>query len=267
VRPTPPSLHEPGGGGGTNPPPVSTIDKFGVREIYPTAPEGREWYVDMSDPTKDPALVISSATGTPITKNADGTWRDDAITGSDTEGVRMEVTTPSGEALWKNVEITGYVRLVKGASPDRFSWYGRSGVHSDNDPCDGTAYHMQLGYDGSAWYQKEIWHTGGYTPERRGQLAGVVPQVLGVWVGFKAMIYNVDGDAHVANEIWVDPAATNAWTKVNGIVDTGGWVGSQQGCKRAKDAILNWARPIATFRADNALFDFKSLSIREISAP
>ncbi len=28
-------------------------DKFGVSEIYPTKPGGREWFIDMNNPTKD----------------------------------------------------------------------------------------------------------------------------------------------------------------------------------------------------------------------
>ncbi len=251
------------------PTPGPTIDdKFGTREIYPTVPGGREWYIDMANPTADPDFVFSSATGTTLVHNADGSWKDNEITNSMSEGARLQVVTNAGETQWKNVEITGYVKLL--STPDmteRFSWYGRSGQHTDTLPCDGTAYHMQLGYDGSVWYQKEVWHTGGYTAERRGQLSGVVPTVLGQWVGFKAMIYNIDGDAHVEQEIWVDANATNDWVQVNTVIDQGGWTGTQPGCQRPQDAILNTARPIVAFRADNAEYDFKNYSVREISPP
>jgi hypothetical protein len=242
-------------------------DVFGTEEIYPTAPGGREWAIDMNNPGSDPDLIISSANGSTITQNTDGSWHEDAITDTTEEGVRMEVTTQPTETNWKNVEITGYVRYDSGDSTQHFSWYGRSGNHSSTVPCDGTAYHMQLAYDGSVWYQKEVWHTGGYTPTRRGEIDQLVAPLQGRWIGFKAMIYNVDSDTHVKQEIWLDDTATNQWVKVNDSVDTGGWEGSQASCQRPIDAILTTDRPIATFRADNAKFDFKWLTVREIAAP
>ena len=41
-----------------------------------------------------------------ITRQDDGSWR---IGGS---AVRLNVTTPPGAKLWKNVEITGYAKIV-----------------------------------------------------------------------------------------------------------------------------------------------------------
>ncbi len=33
--------------------PTTTPPKFKVREIYPTKPGGREWFINMNDPTSD----------------------------------------------------------------------------------------------------------------------------------------------------------------------------------------------------------------------
>ena len=47
---------------------IAGIDKFGIREIYPTKPGGEEWFMNMQDPTKDPRFDPQAT----ITKNSDG---------------------------------------------------------------------------------------------------------------------------------------------------------------------------------------------------
>ena len=42
-------------------------DIFGVDEIYPTAKDGREWFINMKDPLKDESFSITS--NVPIVKN------------------------------------------------------------------------------------------------------------------------------------------------------------------------------------------------------
>ena len=79
------------------------IDKFEIKDIYPTKNGGREWFMDMDNPTNDKTFSITSHI--PITRNNDdGSWFIDK------PEVRMNVNTPKGEPLWKNVEITGYVK-------------------------------------------------------------------------------------------------------------------------------------------------------------
>jgi hypothetical protein len=246
------------------PGPDAAVDPAGVLEIYPTKEGGRVWCLDPLDPEGDGVFHASSATGTELAPAGDGSWRASDETDSRNSGTRLEVGTPTGETPWGDVEISGYVQLESSSFDEEFSWYGRSGHHTADDPCDGTAYHMQLTYGGDVWYQKEIWHTGGYTPIRRGELADVTAPLVGRWVGVKAMIYT-DGGV-VVNEIWVDGAADGTWRKVNGIVDDGGWAGSELGCERAIDQVLTDPRPIVAFRADNATFRFRQLCVREISA-
>jgi hypothetical protein len=47
------------------------VDKFGVREIYPTKPGGEEWFMDMQNPTGDPRFNPQAN----ITKNPDGSYK------------------------------------------------------------------------------------------------------------------------------------------------------------------------------------------------
>ena len=67
---------------------------------------------------------------------------------------------------------------------------------------------------------------------------------------------------------------TNHWKKVADVIDNGGWYADtpkdlfySANCARSKYYIIANAGPIATFRSDNMIWDFKDLSIREIQAP
>lgn len=85
-------------------PSVEGKDLFGIDEIYPTKEGGREWYIDMEDPFSDD--LLSSAFDRNITKQQDDSWR---IAG---HAVRLNVGTPSNTEIWKNVEVTGYAKVL-----------------------------------------------------------------------------------------------------------------------------------------------------------
>ena len=98
----------------TNKPPPNFgklyIDQFGVTEIYPTKVGGREWYVNMNDPNADGIFD----TGSPIKIQPDGSWHIGTDTDSRLQNqIRMSVGTPNGMEEWKNVEITGYAKVIK----------------------------------------------------------------------------------------------------------------------------------------------------------
>ena len=88
----------------------NTTDKFGIKEMYPTTQDGREWFIDMSNPKSDGIFSITSNHN--ITKQKDASWRIDAPM------VRMNIDTLPGAEPWKNVEITGYVKVVSKSSPN-----------------------------------------------------------------------------------------------------------------------------------------------------
>src|SRR5436309_388661 len=100
---------------------------FKVKEIYPTKPGGREWFINMNNPTIDGIFDPGSS----ITKQPDGSWQ---IEGKQTNSkfgneVRMSVDTPLGQEQWKNVEITGYAKVISADSltDDHLDWYARGG--------------------------------------------------------------------------------------------------------------------------------------------
>jgi hypothetical protein len=261
-------------------------DIFGITRIYPTKVGAREWFLNMSDPKNSSNFFITDNLN--LSKLSDGSWRINA------SHVRMVVNTSDGQEKWKNVEITGYVRLSQLTNGnvsdteisnslsesnedeiDDLVFISRSGRHSSEVPCEGTAYNAGLYTDGSAGWKKEIWHTGGYTEERaRHKLA---ESYLNKWIGLKAVVYNVMKDNETSGvklEMYIDGSNINNWTKVSDITDSGGWYTKSNnteffsaGCGRARDYVIIDGGPNIIFRTDNLLLDFKNLSVREIQPP
>jgi hypothetical protein len=259
--------------------PQKDPDKSGIREIYPTKPNGEEWSIRPSHPEKDPRF--SPQTG--LIPNSDGSFKIKSTK------VRMGVFTSSGykpnliQTLdhskiaakgymqspndWRDVEITGYIKLNSG-SGDNFAWYARGGRHTgfgSPEGCEGVAYKGDLYFDGQTRWTKEQWHTGGYVFSD--YLKGM-GSIKGKWVGFKSIMYNIDhsGKAGVKLEIWLDKENTNQWIKVNERVDTGGWGNNGRECGGTPDQIITWGGPIASFRWDSASdVDIRDFSVREIA--
>jgi hypothetical protein len=271
-------------------PSVEGVDLFGIDEIYPTKEGGREWYVNMNEPYADD--LFSSTLDRDITRQEDGSWR---IEGS---AVRLNVGTPSNAEVWKNVEITGYAKVIEpislpssssanGDSADDdnsgsegegkdfasdLDWRARGGRHNNEHPCDGTAYTGTIDIDGNVRWKKEIWHTGGYTDARA--VEKVTDSIVGRWIGWKVVMYNINDNAAVKLESYLDDKNDNEWTKVTDLVDDGGWYANSSDdefysadCGRPKDYIITNRGSVVTFRSDNTIWDFKNLSVREIGPP
>jgi hypothetical protein len=277
-------------------------DKFGVSDIYPTKQSGREWYMNMSNPTNDSLLSITFEPN--LTRQTDGSWRI-SETNSDYSNpqIRINVDTPSGSEPWKNLEMTGYVKIVSTNSSsslanrtanttaqsnssltdglvtheseiEDIAWYARGGKRNDEEPCEGTALFGILHPNGIVSWKKSIWWTGGYTEERFNQK--VTDQIFGKWIGWKVIMYNfeINNTTAVKMESYIDINNDGNWTKVTDFIDNGGWYARttdeefySANCDRPKDYIVTNAGPIATFRADDLILDFKNFSIREIQPP
>jgi len=244
------------------------LDKFGILEIYPTKPEGREWFIDMNNPAGDGIFNSQSN----ITRQSDGSWQISGRqnTGKYNNEVRMEVNTLKGQQVWKNVEITGYAKVIYANPPfDLLDWYARGGKHDSLVPCEGTSLKGRLTVNGTASWIKEIWHTGGYTNER-GRVQAT-DSIIGRWIGWKIVMYNVDKDKAVKMESYLDDKDNNRWIKVTDLIDNGGWYSNypdsvfySANCGKPKDYIITNGGAIATFRSDNMVWDFKDLSVREV---
>jgi hypothetical protein len=270
----------------------STSDKkdiFDVSKIYPTADGGREWFVNMSNPVN--SSHFSEWGGFELIKQNDGSWRVNST------HVRLVVETPQNMTKWKNVEITGYAKLSLPTSVNStssfgsnsnnsamhsnesgefedFAFIGRSGRHSSQTPCEGTAYVGGLHTEGMVGWKKEIWHTGGYTEERANNL--VTKPFLDRWVGWKVIIYNleVNNQTAVKLESYLDDYNNDSWKKVTELIDSGGWYSRSSveeffsaDCGKMRDQIIAEPGPYVIFRSDGLILDFKNLSVREINPP
>ncbi|HEY9399261.1 MAG TPA: hypothetical protein VIP29_05125 [Nitrososphaeraceae archaeon] len=255
----------------TYPPNIMAMsDIFGILEIYPTKPGGREWFIDMNNPTGDPAFK----TGSNITRQLDGSWQISGRLDNGKYGeVRMEVLRLPGSEEWKNVEMTGYAKIVPTTNPnDSLVWSVRGGRHNNTIPCEGTALKGGININGTVSWIKEIWHTGGYTSDRAE--AQVTNSIIGRWIGWKVVVYNMNNDTAVKMESYLDDKANNHWLKVTELIDNGGWYANSPdpvfygaNCGKAKDYIITIGGPLAIFRSDNMTWNFRDLSVREIQSP
>ena len=258
------------------PPPIpittTAIHNFKVKEIYPTIQNGREWFINLDDPTADGIFDPQSK----LTRQPDGSWQ---IKGRDGSGkyedqVRMNVNTPKGTPQWKNVEITGYAKVISTESQmDRLDWYARGSRHSSSVPCEGTSLKGNIRVNGEVFWEKEIWHTGGYADEK-GRAIATDNSLLDRWIGWKVVIYNINNDKAVKMESYLDDKNNNNWKKVTELIDNGGWYADSSdkvfysaNCGKTKDYVITNSGPIVTFRSDNMIWDFIDLSVREIQPP
>jgi hypothetical protein len=251
--------------------PITTtaIHNFKVKEIYPTKQNGREWFINLEDPTADGIFDPQSK----LTQQPDGSWqiKGRGASGKYEDQVRMNVNTPKGEQQWKNVEITGYTKVISAeSSKDRLDWYARGARHSSSVPCEGTSLKGNIRVNGEVFWQKEIWHTGGYTNEKARAVA-TDNSLLDRWIGWKVVIYNINNDKAVKMESYIDDKNNNNWKKVTELIDKGGWYADTSdkvfysaNCGRPKDYIITNSGPIVTFRSDNMIWNFIDLSVREI---
>jgi hypothetical protein len=94
---------------------TGSVDMFGVKELYPTKPGGRQWFFNATEPRD--GLVISPAAAALYGK-PDGSWKIGRETGSPNTGLRMYVISPDG---WRDVEMTGYMKLKSHTFDEEFA--------------------------------------------------------------------------------------------------------------------------------------------------
>ena len=255
------------------------VDKFGIRKLYATKSGGQEWYIYMPNPKSDPRFNPQST----ITKNADGSWKITSTkvrlnvytsTGYD----QSKITTYNQKLLqskgymqaandWRNVEMTGYVKVNARSTDDNYAWYNRGGRHTDSVPCEGTGYKGGLYYSGKTRFAKEQWHVSYvFSPTDP-----ATSSLVGKWIGFKFVVYNfvLNGKTVVKTQNWLNVNNDKiTWVRVDQNIDAGGWGTAGTRCSGSADQIMTWGGPIATFRWDSATnTDFKNLSVREIQPP
>lgn len=273
-------------------------DIFGIKKIYPTALSGEEWFLNMENPLRDDQFSpfnLNIADHDPnfeLYQNSDGSWK---LKSRNSEAkVRMDVFTSDGyhpeniktfdhselykkgfmqsEKDWKNVEITGYIKLNNYNIPldeGKFTWYNRGGHHTASNPCEGVGYKGSLYFSGDVKFSKEQWHVSYFFTDIKKGIGSIKDK----WIGYKFMAYNMKdpsdlSETYVKIESWIDKNNEGNWIKIDEYIDDGSWGKSGKKCDGKKDQIITWGGPISTFRWDRADdVDFKYLSVREIEPP
>jgi hypothetical protein len=246
-------------------------DPFGIKKIYSTKQGGREWFMNMTNPQNDPNVEFTY--NPKLVKQNDSSWELDK-----NDKIRINIDTPKDLTPWKNIEITGYVKInsfINSTNTNGITdidWVSRTSIHNENLPCAGLSLHGGIYPDGTVAWKKEIWFTGGYTKEK--SIPQITEPIINRWIGWKVIVYNVDNDSAVKMESYLDNTNSNYWVKVFEMTDDGNWLANSPdkvfysaNCGRSKDHIVLNPGPIVTFRADNAVLNFKDFSIREIAAP
>ncbi len=246
-------------------------DPFGIKKIYSTKQGGREWFMNMTNPQNDPNVEFTY--NPKLVKQNDSSWELDK-----NDKIRINIDTPKNFTPWKNIEITGYVKInsfINSTNTNGITdidWVSRTSIHNENLPCAGLSLHGGIYPDGTVAWKKEIWFTGGYTKEK--SIPQITEPIINRWIGWKVIVYNVNNDSAVKMESYLDNTNSNYWVKVFEMTDDGNWLANSPdkifysaNCGRSKDHIVLNPGPIVTFRADNAVLNFKDFSIREIAAP
>ena len=110
---------------------------------------------------------------------------------------------------YRDDRICEDVKLKSFSFEEEFAGAARSGKHSQDDPCDATAYFGALEFLGNSWFQKKIFHGEGYTDKRFSELS--IGSLTDRWIGIRLVAYNVlDG---VRLELWVDERAENTGSR------------------------------------------------------
>ena len=265
----------------------NSYDIFGVKEIYPTKKDSIQWYMNDNNILNDTLFHTGPDSNVScdnpqvcmqLYKNSsEDSWHAKRINVSENEGVRLVVNSPPNK-LWLNTEMTGYYKLHDSIYyPQEFTHVTRSGS-PHTSICYGYSYYSSITYDGDvAGVQKSLYHAGDISSYSKTFIkSGITIPLNDRWFGMKTMTYNVNSTA-VKLEIWIDDQDNNNWHKVFEQIDTGWSIPghpAEYGCKNPltgnpmnSNDTISWGGTEQQYRADNAEFDFKKLSIREIVPP
>jgi hypothetical protein len=82
-----------------------------VTRIYQTKEDGREWFANMKSIREDDLFYTDSE----LTPQQEGSWQvsPENLPSGNKGQVRLEIGTSDNQDPWKNVEITGYVILLR----------------------------------------------------------------------------------------------------------------------------------------------------------
>jgi hypothetical protein len=216
------------------------LDRFGIRMLYPSAPNGLEWISSWDtaprrfsgrDP-RDPWFDADHGDAS-YRVPGDGTLR---ISG---ELPRMYVHDPALERQWRDVEVTMYFQRVSDAA---VAWGGMVSVARTNHgttgdenkhKCDTRGIGARVRYDGAVDFEKETNHPESEATARKTLWGGGMP--FGIWLGYKHVVLDLP-DGRVRQELWLDTAGGEGggrWELINSFEDDGQGFGNSASACRA----------------------------------
>lgn len=272
---------------------AGAVDIFGIAMFHPTKAGTRTW---TSAHWADGKARTFSWDTDPWDPTG---WTDDHSGGTDGfridgagtmtmsgSGPRFHINSTDsskvGAQRFLNTEFTAYFRH-KGAAGQNYGGMvvgARSGplghASSGGNDCDATTYYARFRNDGQWDFEKELKHPGstywsgsGFNTQDPLWHGAKLPQNR--WIGMKYLVYNVDSDAHVRLELYIDsvsngnPVDGGVWEKVGAVVDSGRWTsGDVSGCGYAQDMVINPGHGTFLLRTDGDTAVYKMVSIREI---
>ncbi len=268
-----------------SPPP---FDRFGIKNLYPTATSGRTWVANW-----DNSISRTILSGKRDPQDAEFIVRGNGTATIDGNGIahlsgaspRMYIYDALKQKKWKNVEVTVYAKRVaeSGVKSSQGFVVGARSEHQDaNDamPCLGRTYYGRLLYDGRGVFQKEVIHEESYSvnkPSANNKVAwntasGTLP--YDVWVGMKFVVKTNSQGKSVRLKLYRD--LTNGknggtWENIATYDDVGGWAQINSGvdvksrCGYNADKILLDPGTSVFIRNDEVSdVQYKNFSIREI---
>src|SRR5438067_778149 len=126
--------------------------------------------------------------------------------------------------------------------------------------------------NGTSFWQETIFRNA-YTNEI--SKTSVTNPILGRWIGWKVIIFNIRNDTAVRMLSYIDGKDNGTWTKVSDLIDNGRWYAYTSSndktyatkCNRPGNYVITNPGNTVSFTSKVTIWGFKDLSIREIQPP